>query len=251
MNYDSLLSSFRDDTCSWLDQLIRSSNKELLDTSSDKEQTDRIVNDIEKISMRIGLANTLDNVTLSLLANAKGGRPMRILETCCGNGWYLRHLEQKLKSAGIPAQLIGLDICADSIATAAQKSQGSSIEWMVGDATNLPYDEGELTLTLNIQSLHHFSPALTVELIGESLRASQALFFFDLRRTYLGFLLVKLLRPFASADFIHDASLSHRRAYRIEELRYLMSNAGLGVHVDKLTQLGLSITAAAAKGVGQ
>lgn len=241
MSYEAQLEMFREESFSRLDRLLRSEEKEILDFSSDKEETDRIVNDIEKVSRWIRLPQLLDReVVPAVLRQARGGK-IRVVETCCGNGWYLRHLARRVSDLGLNAELIGLDASPGSIDTARAAATAFDIQWVVGDATCLPYEVGEIDVVINIQSLHHFPPSMCISLLRESQRVAKEIFYFDLRRTYFGFLLVRLLRPIASWEFIHDASLSHRRAYRVEELRYLCAQAGLDLTIGKLSPIGLML----------
>lgn len=57
-----------------------------------------------------------------------------ILDTGCGEGYYLRQLEEKSKSKNY---LFGIDISKSAITLAAKKSK--SIHWAVGSNYNLPY----------------------------------------------------------------------------------------------------------------
>jgi hypothetical protein len=67
------------------------------------------------------------------------------------------------------------------------------------------------------------------------------IFIFDLRRTFYGAAMLQMWRPFFSPEFIHDGVVSHRRAYSLAELRYLVREAGIDAEVQPFLPAGARI----------
>lgn len=240
MLIDQEIANFREGL-SWPDRMVQSARLELLDTSADKRITDSVINDIERISHIVGLRRILiEEIShhLFALAKMKNSSP-RVAEICCGNGWVLRALDEHLSRLGVDAELMGLDINERSLQTAASRSLGRQIQWERADALALPMPAQSIDLIINVQSLHHFVPRQVVQIMQEVARVARRAYFFDLRRTLYGWLIVKALRPIASSEFIHDASLSHRRAYKAEELRMIARAAAVKAQIGHLTSIGL------------
>lgn len=236
------LRRYRAEHSNWLDRRVLSECREWLDESDDPALTNRIVDDIERVCTLTRLHWLLDRHVIAALQRLTvPGRPLRLVDACCGNGWYLRHLARRLPAEGIDCELTGVDRSAISIDRARQLAAGLPIRWMVADATRLPFTDRSVDLVISVQSLHHFAAGDALRLLGESLRSARSIFVFDLRRTYLGFLLAWLCRPVSSQAFVHDAALSHRRAYRVAELQHLIDTARLPLAVRPLLPFGLRV----------
>ncbi|WP_156173775.1 methyltransferase domain-containing protein [Cupriavidus basilensis] len=242
MSLEQRIATFREGLCP-LDKIVRSDRLELLDTCPERAVTDRIVNDIERVSQYIGLRRLLvQRIAKQVEAVlAPPGEVTRIAEICCGNGWVLRALDGYLARRGIDVELTGLDMNPDSLRTAEGLSRGRAIRWRRENALALPMADQSVDVLVNVQSLHHFRPDELVRIMRESSRVAKRSYFFDLRRTTHGFLIVHLLRPLTSWAFIHDAALSHRRAYRVEELQFIAQEALVNADIAKLTPIGLEI----------
>jgi len=81
-----------------------------------------------------GIADSIEHCVLRL-APQPGER---ILDLATGTGWTSRIVAKR------GAQVIGVDLGADLVATAAERSkaEGLDIEYRVGDAESLPFDDG-------------------------------------------------------------------------------------------------------------
>ncbi|MNG20798.1 hypothetical protein D3C84_1050840 [compost metagenome] len=64
---------------------------------------------------------------------------------------------------------------------------------------------------------------------------------FDLRRTFYGPAFVRILSPFYSESFIGDGVISHRRAYSIQEIRFIIQYANLPYRVSSFTPVGMLV----------
>ncbi len=64
-------------------------------------------------------------------------KPVTILETCCGTGRVTVNLKKKIPAA----RITGLDINPDMLSIAKEKLKESNIEFLLGDATELPFPD--------------------------------------------------------------------------------------------------------------
>ena len=76
----------------------------------------------------------------------------RLLDVACGTGIVARLAAPMVGPRG---RVVGIDLNADMIAIAGQQSlpEGPAIEWRLGDATSLPFEDGEFDLVLCQQGL--------------------------------------------------------------------------------------------------
>ena len=79
----------------------------------------------------------------------------RVLDVCCGTG------DLALASAAAGAHVVGLDFSERMLARAREKSDG--VEWVRGDATALPFEDGEfdaVTVGFGIRNLEDMERGL-------------------------------------------------------------------------------------------
>lgn len=203
---------------------------EILDVQPNSVAAAKVYRDLERLAHWTGLYTMLLKQLRGQVTSSS-----RILDLCCGGGAFSRAMAEAFPGASITA----LD--ANPLAFEAH-NQHPAVSFRVGDACDLSDADGTYDLCVNLQSLHHFDPAQAVEVVGQACRVSRACFFFDLRRTWLGPWFVRLWRPLTSAEFVHDGVASHRRAYSIAELEFLLrERAGLPVTLRAFTPFGLII----------
>ena len=89
----------------------------------------------------------LTDKTLAFLPPKRGDR---VLDLACGTGIVAR----KLSAAGV-ARVTGIDFSPAMIEVARDRAPG--IDWRVGDATALPFGDGEFDLVYCQQGIQHFS----------------------------------------------------------------------------------------------
>jgi SAM-dependent methyltransferase len=81
-----------------------------------------------------GIADSIEHGVLRL--DPRAGE--RVLDLATGTGWTSRLIARR------GATVVGVDIAADLVASAREraKAEGLSIDYRVGDAENLPFDDG-------------------------------------------------------------------------------------------------------------
>lgn len=70
----------------------------------------------------------------------------RIMDMGCGEGYYTERLSEHLKTAGVSADLAGLDISKHAVKAACNRSK--QITWLVASGANTPVPEHSLDLQL-------------------------------------------------------------------------------------------------------
>lgn len=235
--------SFRIANFSWYDHWVYQDGKEILDEYPESSEAAEVIKDLDKISRLVRLNGTLMSFILPYLLQRSQflGRPLRILEVCCGNGWFARCLSNELSKRNQIASICGTDLSRQTIDLAKSEQTDKTISWQVANVLQLPFEKNKFDLCINLQSLHHFKPNDSVRLLSEMCRVSEAVFLFDIRRTPYGVAAMNLLRPFFSQSFIHDAIVSHRRAFSVKEAHWLAGNASTKLNVCKLTPFGMVI----------
>ena len=88
-----------------------------------------------------GIADSIEHGVLRL--DPRAGE--RVLDLATGTGWTSRLIARR------GATVIGVDIAADLVASAREraKAEGISIDYRVGDAENLPFDDGEFDAVIS------------------------------------------------------------------------------------------------------
>lgn len=158
--------------------------------------------------------------------------PLHIVDVGCGGGDMLRNVERWAKRNGVPVRLTGLDLNPYAARAAREMTPASSlIEWITGDAFSY---QAAAPVDLVISSLftHHLPEAEIVRFLRWMERtASRGWFVNDLHRErlpYYGFqLLACVMRwhPFVQ----HDGPVSFRRAFRSEDWRQYLTQAGIAL----------------------
>nr|WP_322721283.1 methyltransferase domain-containing protein [Nostoc sp. ChiQUE02]MDZ8234390.1 methyltransferase domain-containing protein [Nostoc sp. ChiQUE02] len=243
MDYNKRFTDFRESNFSWIDLWVFKNEKEILDLEPNSERAVRVVNDLDRFSRLCRLNRLLiGQISQQILRiYEQEGRPPKIIDICTGYGGFSRDILEWSRDMGVPLQITGIDKSSSIIHEANNLSQWESINFKIADATRLPFQLNEFDLAINIQSLHHFEPELVICVLREAARVARSLFFFDLRRTPYGFVLIHLFSPFFSSEFIHDGKVSHRRAYSEAEMRFLVKEAGINAVVKPFSPVGLII----------
>jgi ubiquinone/menaquinone biosynthesis C-methylase UbiE len=233
---DEQFSIYRQQNMNLIDCIIYREQKEILDIFPESELAAQIISDLEVLANVSGLQRKLTDIVLQNLLKKSNKNPS-IIEVCGGSCWLLRSVISKTNNSNIYS--VGSDFSERHIETNKITFNNLNIEWLVADATNLPQSDLIFDISLNCQALHHFPPSVVVKILKELKKVSKKVLVFDLRRTFYGPLLMKLLSPFYSRNFISDGIISHRRAYNIQEMRYIIESSNLPYKISRLTPVGM------------
>jgi 2-polyprenyl-3-methyl-5-hydroxy-6-metoxy-1,4-benzoquinol methylase len=167
---------------------------------------------------------------LTALAQAGGGRPMRILDLATGGGDVPLRLWRRARKAGIKLQLEGCDISPFAVeqATAAATKTASDVHFFVHDAVRggpIPgYDA-----VISSLFLHHLSEDDVCMFLRNMAACAPLLLINDLERGPLNYAAVfTASRLLTRSPVVHvDALRSVAAAFTLNEARRLAADAGL------------------------
>ncbi len=173
--------------------------------------------DLRTINRRFGGVGT----TAYLLRNAMQEARVKsatVLDVAAGDGFCARRAARNLTGNGLEVSLTLLDRRVSHLPAS------NGIETVVGDALQLPFDDGAFDFVSCGLFLHHLDPDGVVCFVNEALRVARlAVLINDLRRTAAHLLLVYAGFPlFRSRLTKHDAPASVKQAYTPNEIIELL-----------------------------
>ncbi|MBC7460999.1 MAG: methyltransferase domain-containing protein, partial [Thermoleophilia bacterium] len=98
-------------------------------------------------------------------------RSLRMLDVATGAGDIPRAVLAHLDQRRIDAHITGLDIKPTMLEEARRRSS-SRIEFVQGDALEMPFDDGSFDVVTCSLMLHHFEPAVATTVLTEMRRVS-------------------------------------------------------------------------------
>ncbi len=233
---DAAVAELRE-TSSTVDKLLYHSGPELLDLESTPARVkERLLADVEKITRLLQIQRLWTWRVGKLVVEARRtrrGKPVRVLDVGAGNGGLLFDLEDWAHQRRIPVELHGLDSNVEHVEVVRRRAaeEGRRLELQVGDARRLEdFADGSMDVVVSTLMLHHLAPGEAARALAEMDRVAAVNFFmFDLRRTLTAVpLLWGLLRAGRfEAPTRHDALVSLRRGYSVEEVRSLLDAASV------------------------
>ena len=161
------------------------------------------------------------------------GRPLRILDVGSGYGDMLRRIARWARARHVTVELTGIDLnpLAASIATQATAEAGlaaDAITWKTGDAFAALESAPDVVLSSLV--MHHLEDEEVVAFLRwmES-TARLGWFVNDLERQVVpAQLFVMLARVLGWHRFLHhDGPVSFRRAFRMDDWKRLLAEAGI------------------------
>lgn len=240
---DQRFAQFRRERAGWLDRWILTQRRELIDRWPGSCRARRITRDLHDFVNRSSVAALVTERVVRQLAVDASSSPLRILEICAGTGWLSQRVAlaaHRLRPAGRPPdRVVATDLHPN--AGHGPDDAAADVQWCVADALALPFADRAFDLVIGAHALHHFGPSEVVALLRETSRVGRRVSLFDLRRTVHGVAMVGLIAPGYSRDFVHDAIVSHRRAYRLDEMRFLVDESRRPLSVAKFLSYGMMI----------
>jgi ubiquinone/menaquinone biosynthesis C-methylase UbiE len=130
--------------------------------------------------------------------------------------------------------VVGIDNRPEILAAAVRANPATSttdrLELRLGDGRALPYPDRSFDVAHASLVLHHLGPEAALKLLGEMARVARlGVVINDLHRGRLGWIGAWLFGHLLTGNRYtrHDAPLSVRRAYRVDEMTDLLRAAGL------------------------
>ncbi len=187
--------------------------------------------------------------TLEPLLPTRG--PFRLLDVGTGNGALLRRVVGELRTRGVEASGIGVDVDAQIADTAALDRGGSRlpepIHVVQADGLRLPLATNSVDVSIAVLTLHHFTEAAGRALLAEMARvATRAVLVSDLERSIPAWIGARLLSATVwrrNPITRHDGPLSVLRAFTLAELVELGRATGWRVRADRHPLFRLTLVA--------
>ena len=238
--FEEQFAAYRQQHFGFVDRLIYREKAEILDLFPESELAAEVVRDLEALANASGLKRKLTDFILKNIRAQVAGS-VSVIEVCGGSCWLLRSVTSQVDHGEFHIHAVGSDLSQRHIETNTTAFRHMNIEWLVADATNLLFSNLKFDIALNCQALHHFPVGIVIKLLRELKRISKKVIIFDLRRTFYGPALVQSLSPFYSSSFISDGVASHRRAYSIQEMEFIIRIADLPYKVTPFTPVGMLV----------
>jgi ubiquinone/menaquinone biosynthesis C-methylase UbiE len=161
----------------------------------------------------------------------------KVLDLGTGPGFVAVEVARLLQSTG--CEVVGMDLSSAMLALAAENAAGEGLNgvltWRKGDASAMPFDDGEFDLIVCNDSLHHWEDPLPVfDEIARVLKDDGKCIVHDSKRLlqWTARLFSWLIGMLIPADFRVHYWSSIQSSYTPEELRALLERSRLqGWHI--------------------
>jgi SAM-dependent methyltransferase len=202
-------------------------------------EVERSLRDIQWVNRNLAGWTVLRRYLPRLLAGVPADRAVRILDLGTGSADLPRAMVAWGRDRGRELRVIGIDNNPEVMECARREcAEEPAVRLVQADIFHLPFPPGSFDLVICSLFLHHFEPPEAVRLLrAMAAQARHGLLVNDLQRHRLAYWGIWILsRMMLKGElFRHDAPLSVLRAYRVEELRPLLREAGLsGLAVDRV-----------------
>ena len=205
---------------------------ELLDEAGhDPAELAASLRDVRRVNQLFGGLRTVRTQLPRLLAVTSPEQPVTFIDLATGSADIPINVVRWARQQGREVEIIASDSSADILAIAARRVAACpNIHLLRCDARDVPFADASFDIVLCSLALHHFSPPDAVRVLGEMERLSRVGFIVnDLARSRPGYIGAWLVGRLATRNRItrHDAPLSALRAYTPDELRALLTKAGV------------------------
>ncbi|HEY0007699.1 MAG TPA: methyltransferase domain-containing protein [Tepidisphaeraceae bacterium] len=153
------------------------------------------------------------------------GRALRVLDVATGSADVPEALRNWAKKRLISLDVVGLDLHAATLAVAAAEVAGVAL--VRGDALSLPFEDRTFDIVTSSMFLHHLPTPLAEAALREMKRvASHQVIVADLLRSRRAYGWITLFTLPTGPLVRHDARVSVKQAFTIEEMQSLAASAG-------------------------
>ncbi|MGH7683716.1 MAG: methyltransferase domain-containing protein [Vulcanimicrobiaceae bacterium] len=183
--------------------------------------------ELEENLRDIARANRLFGGILPLTRVLERTDARTLLDVGCGAADVPKALLASAKKRGTPLAITCLDRSEQMLAIAARDGRG--LDFVRGDAANLPFADGTFDVAVCTLTLHHFAEDDAVRMLREMRRVSRVTpVVCDLRRSHTAYLAARAFAGFLSRNRLtrNDAPASVLRSYTPPEALALARRAG-------------------------
>jgi len=165
----------------------------------------------------------LDRLTRALPTT----RPITILDVATGSADVPQAILRWAKRRGRSVSITGLDLHAQTLDFARTQIDGR-VPLVRGDALALPFGDGSFDVVMTSMFLHHLPTPLAVSVMREMDRvASRVVIVADLLRKRRAYQWISLFTCLSDPMVRHDARVSVRQSFTLDEAAALVRDAGL------------------------
>ena len=194
----------------------------------DRGQLRRALTFIRRVNRWLGYTRATINHLDRLTADWPAGRTLIVLDVATGSADVPEAIFAWAKTRGIAVRVVGLDLHAATLALAAEAAP--AVPLVRGDALALPFADKSIDIVTSSMFLHHLPTDLAAAALREMARvAGHAVLVADLLRSRRAYAWITLFTLPTSALVRHDARVSVKQAFTIEEIKKLCATAGLSV----------------------
>ena len=212
------------------DLTLRRREPEWMDeTNADPSQLARSLTFIRRINAALGYTRATVGHLRQLAAGVPVDQPLTVLDVATGSADVPAAVLRWATRAGRPVRVIGLDLHAATLSTAAAAVPDRRFSAVRGDATRLPFAGASVDYVLTGMFLHHLDEPAVVDVLREMGRvARRGVVIADLLRHRRAYGWITLFTLAANPMVRHDACVSVAGAFTAAELIALRDRAGLG-----------------------
>jgi 2-polyprenyl-3-methyl-5-hydroxy-6-metoxy-1,4-benzoquinol methylase len=212
-----------------IDYRHRSYCKELLDGKNIPfKDIARNMEELEFINSHLG-GHSITITGFKMLV--RGKKKVSVCEIGCGGGDNLNALAAFCKKNNIEARFTGIDINAECIAFAKDKTAIKDIQFIVSDYRLVDFGANKPDIIFCSLFCHHFGDdELVTMLQWMKCHAITGFFINDLHRNPLAYHFIKYSAGLFSRSYLvkNDAPLSVLRGFKKDEWRSILNRAGIG-----------------------
>ena len=201
---------------------------EQMDASGvDSASLRRALTFIRRINKLLGYTRATIRHLDRLTADVPADRPLRVLDVATGSAdvpaAILRWAERRKRRVNV----VGLDLHARTLFFAAEQV-GPAVRLVRGDALALPFADGSFDVAMTSMFLHHLPTETAVAALREMARVSRVgVIAADLVRNRRAYAWITLFTMLSPPMIRHDARVSVRQAFTLEEADAMRRAAGL------------------------
>jgi ubiquinone/menaquinone biosynthesis C-methylase UbiE len=161
----------------------------------------------------------------------KAGQSVSIVDIGAGSGTLALSLVNWAKRQQIKLEIYPLDFSERHLSIAHETIQSKpNIQLIQANALALPFASCQIDYFISCLFMHHLQPEEIIKLLRDSYQlAKRGIVMSDIVRSHLHLLAFRFIQPIFARNFLtrHDAAVSIKRAYTVEELKAFAKAAGI------------------------
>jgi ubiquinone/menaquinone biosynthesis C-methylase UbiE len=212
----------------WPDRRPETLEPEWMDAESvPRDRLDRALRFIRIVNAGLGYTRATLRHLDAAARDVPADRPLRVLDVATGSADVPQAIARWARRRRRAVACAGLDLHAATLDHARLVTAGR-VPLVRGDALALPFDDAAFDVVMTSMFTHHLPDDLVVRVLSEMRRvASRRVIVADLIRDRRAHRWITLFTALADPMVKHDARLSVRQAFTVEEVSQLARRAGM------------------------